>query len=168
MFTVADIDDLGIDRTAVRMMTRRGKVDHVAHGVYRFPEIPATEFDPYQLAVFWTGAPEACLSHDTALAGYDVCDINPGRIHVTVGAARRLRRRGGEQYVVHYENLDAGEVGWWNEIRTATLPTAIGQCIASGVPAYLLRQAIGTGHDRGDLTPAKTHTLTDLLDARDG
>lgn len=149
------------------MLARRGKVEQVAYGVYRFPEFPATRFDPYQLAVFWTGAPEACLSHDTALDGYEVCDINPDRIHVSVASRRRIRRSGGEGYVVHYVDLEEGEVGWWNQIRTVTLPVAIGQCIVTGVPGYLLRRAIAAGADRGDLTPVQAQDLTARLEARD-
>lgn len=58
-----------------------------------------------------------CLSHETALAAWDVSDINPDRIHVTVGRTRRPRRAGGER-------------------------TTIAQCSASGVPTYLIRQAL--------------------------
>ena len=44
------------------------------------------------LAVLWTGAPEAALSHETALAVRGYGDINPGKVHVTVRAGRRIRR----------------------------------------------------------------------------
>jgi predicted transcriptional regulator of viral defense system len=166
-FTVQDALDLGIDQAALRMVAARDKVAHVAHGVYRFPELPATEFDPFMLAVLWTGTTDACLSHDTALANYDVCDINPDRIHLTVPKARRIRRRGGELYVVHYADLAADQLGWWHRIRTVTLPTAIAQCITSGVPTYLLRQALTAGRDRGLLTAGEAKTLTADLEARD-
>jgi predicted transcriptional regulator of viral defense system len=88
------------------------------------------------------GAGEARLSHDTALDAYEVCDINPDRIHLTVRPGRRIRRARSEGYAVHHETLTAEHVGWWQRIPTVTLPTAIDQCIRSGVPTYLLRQAI--------------------------
>ena len=75
-----------------------------------------TQYDPYMLAVLWTGADEACLSHDTALDAYEVCDINPDRIHLTVRPERRIRRAGGQGYVVHHESLTAEQVGWWQRI----------------------------------------------------
>lgn len=95
-----------------------------------------------RLAVLWTGAPEACLSHDTALEAWGITDINPDRIHVSVARHRRLRRASGERYIVRYEDLAPRQVTWWQGIRTVAVPTAIAQGIASGVPTHLIRQAL--------------------------
>ena len=96
-----------------------------------------------------------------------MCDINPDRIHVTVARGRRIRRSGGELYVIHYQDLPAEQIGWWQQIPAATLPTAIAQCIASGVPGYLLRQALAAGRRRGELSAAQLDSLQRDLDARD-
>lgn len=167
-FTLRDAAALGIDRQTVAMLAHRHSVERAATGVYRFPELPVTEFDTYELAVLWTGCEEACLSHDTALAAYDVCDINPERIHVTVGKNRRIRRRGGSMYEVHYEDLAPAEIGWWQQIPTVHLPVAIMQCIRGGVPTYLLRQAIDDGGRRGVLSPADQAMLGAELEGRHG
>ena len=111
--TSAQADDLDVSRGALQMLVRRGTLNRVAHGVYRFPKYPVSQYDPYMLAVLWTRAPEACLSHETALDAYGICDVNPNRIHVTIGKHRRLRRAGGESYVIHYEDLTARQIGWW-------------------------------------------------------
>ena len=66
-------------------MAARDRIERVAHGVYRVPQVPETPYDLWALAVLWTGAEEACLSHETALAAWDISDINPERIHLTVG-----------------------------------------------------------------------------------
>lgn len=166
--TLRDASALSIDDYAVRMLAARGRLERAAPGVYRFSQLPVTEFDPYMLAVLWTGVEGACLSHDTALACYEVCDINPDRIHLTVPKARRIRRRGGELYVVHHEDLDVAVITWWQQIPIVTLPVAIRQCIAAGVPGYLLRQALAAGNDRGILSQAETGDLTRGLQARDG
>jgi len=119
------------------------------------------------LAVLWTGANEARLSHDTALDAYEVCDINPDRIHLSVGPGRRIRRARGQGYAVHHETLTAEQVGWWQRIPTVTLPTAIEQCIRSGVPTYLLRQAIAHGGEHGALRPDIRASLEITLQTRD-
>jgi predicted transcriptional regulator of viral defense system len=56
------------------MLSSRGQLERVAQGVYRFPQLPVTEYDPYMLAVLWTGVPAACLSHDGSwyLSGVDL------------------------------------------------------------------------------------------------
>lgn len=166
--TLRDAEGLGIDEYAVRMLAARGQIERVAHGVYRFPQFPVGEYDPYMLAVLWAGTESACLSHDTALASYDVCDINPDRIHLTLPKSRRIRRRGGELYVVHHEDLATEQIGWWQQIPTVTLATAIAQCVATNVPGFLVRQALTAARNRGALTQAEADDLSRKLEARDG
>lgn len=166
--TAQQATDLGITKGALQMMVQRGTLDRVAFGVYRFPQYPVGEADQKMLAVLWTRAPEAALSHETALDAYGISDVNPHRIHVAVGTRRRLRRTGGDEYVVHYEDLDAEQVGWWQEIPTVTAKTAVEQCIGYGTPTHLLRQAIERGHAQGYLKATERDVLTAALEARHG
>lgn len=106
------------------------------------------------------------VSSRTPAPTYQISDINPNVIHITVAKHRRLRRAGGEGYVVHYEDLGPGQVGWWQEIPTVTVATAIDQCIAYGTPTYLLRQAIDNGHTRGYLRTDERDHLARALEAR--
>ena len=156
----------GVGKGALQMLVHRGTLTHAAFGVYRFPQYPVGQYDGHMLAVLWTRAPEACLSHESALDAYGISDVNPNRIHVTVGARRRLRRAGGEDYLIHYEDLQPVQIGWWQEIPTVTPATAIAQCIAYGTPTYLLRQAIERGHARGYLTTAVRDNLAAALEVR--
>jgi predicted transcriptional regulator of viral defense system len=164
--TAQQAQDLEIGKHALQMLVHRGTLTRVAHGVYRFPHYPVGEYDPLMLAVLWTRAPEACLSHETALDLYGISDINPHRIHVTIGKRRRLRRAGGDGYIIHTEDLVAAQVGWAQEIPIVTAATAIAQCVADGTPTYLLRQAIERGHAQVRLTSTERDTLADELEAR--
>lgn len=166
--TSAQARELGITAMAIQMLVQRGTLDRAARGVYRFPRYPVGQHDGLALAVLWTGAAEACLSHETALDGYGLSDVNPDVVHVTVAGHRRLRRAGGEGYVVHYEDLAPEQIGWWEEIPTVTAATAIDQCIAYGTPTYLLRQAITDGHARGYLRAEERDALTRSLESRHG
>ena len=165
--TIRDAHDLGIADMTLQMLVARGKLERAAHGVYRFPELPVSEYDSYMRAVLWTGEPTACLSHETALANYDVSDINPNRMHLTVPKDRRIRRSGGEFYELHREDVPESEIGWWHRIRMVKLPTAIRQCAETGVPTYLIRQAVEQGHGRGLLLRAEVDELTARLGDRD-
>lgn len=164
--TARQAADLGVGKHALQMLVRRGTLTRVAHGVYRFPQYPTSEYDAYMRAVLWTRAPEACLSHETALDAYGISDINPNRIHVTVAKSRRMRRADGDDYVIHREDLEPAQIDWWQEIPTVTPPTAIAQCIVYGTPTYLLRQAIANGHARGRLKARERDELTQALEAR--
>jgi len=166
--TTAQALDEGVSQAELSTMVARGRIERAAHGVYQVPQVLETEYDSYQLAVLWTGAPEACLSHDTALEAWGITDINPDRIHVSVARSRRLRRAGEERYVIHYEDIAAQQVTWWQGIRIVTVPTAIVQGIASGVPTYLIRQALDRAGRTSILPGAKREKLTAELEARDG
>lgn len=155
-------------REAIKKLVQRGTLVREAFGVYRFPKYSVSEADPYMLAVLWTRVPEAALSHETALAVYDLSDVNPNQIHVTVSSQRRLRRKNDEHYAVHYEDLDAAQIGWWQEVPTVTAATAIEQCLVYGTPTYLLRQAIDQGSTSGRLTTAEQERLTRALEHRRG
>lgn len=158
----------GIPKTELPRLAARERVERVTHGVYRIPQVPATPYDNWALAVLWTGAAEACLSHETALAAWDVSDVNPTLIHVTIDRARRPRRAGGERYVIHRRDLRPSQRTWWEAIPITNLPTTIGDCIETGTPTYLIRQAIERGGRTSLLPAAERDRLTNLLEERDG
>lgn len=158
-----DAADLGIEVMAIQMLVRRGQLEKVAHGVYRFPTLPPSDYDQYQLAVMWTGAADACLSHETALLLYDISNINPTKIHVTVPAAKRIRRAGGENYRIHYADLDPDDVDWIEGIRATKFIPTLRHCRKDGVPTYILAQAAARAQARGMLPGAAADEFSDLL-----
>jgi predicted transcriptional regulator of viral defense system len=164
--TIPQARELGVSQAAIAMLAKRGRLEKEAHGVYRMPQMPASEYDQFALAVLWTGVPEACLSHETALDLYEISNINPHIIHVTVGKDRRIRRRNENGYAVHYENLDPRQIGWWQQIPMVTAATAIAQCIAFGTPIYLLRQAIEKAHVEGRIQTVERDQLAHDLEVR--
>ena len=135
--TTAQAEEAGVSAPSLAMLVKRGRL------------VPPSSFDRFMLALLWTGCDEAALSHETALDAYDVCDVNPTSIHVVVDGGRRIRRKGGEGYAIHYETVDAKQVGWWEGMRCVKLATAIEQCAATGTPRYLLEQAVENGRKRG-------------------
>lgn len=164
--TAQQATEIGIDKHALQMLIQRGTLSRAAYGVYRFPQYPVGEHDNLMLAVLWARVPEAALSHETALDAYGISDVNPNRIHLTVAKQRRFRRAGGDDYVVHYEDLAPKQIGWWQEIPTVTPATAIAQCLEFGTPTYLLRQAIERGQAQGYLKATERDELAAALEAR--
>jgi len=157
----------GVPRTELSKMVRRGRLDRVAHGVYQVPQVITGRYAPYMLAVLWTGAPEACLSHDTALQAWEISDINPDRIHVAVSRRRRIARQGGQGYVVHHCDLAPSQVTWWEQIRITNVPTTIEQCIDWGVPTYLIKQALERAGQTSLLLAPDRERLATRLEERD-
>jgi predicted transcriptional regulator of viral defense system len=164
--TSAQALQAGVSYASLSMMVRRGRVAKVAHGLYRVPQVPATQYDSLMQAVLWTGFPETCLSHDSALDAWEISDINPDKIHITVAARRRITRNIPHSYVIHYEDLDPDQITWWEGIPTATATAAIRQCLTSGVPTYLVRQALERSARTGAVPAAQRDELTHLMEGR--
>ena len=154
--TTRDASGLGVPAGELTKLAMRGQLVRVSQGLYRFPRLPVTANDRFMEAVLWTRDPRAALSHDTALDVYEVCDINPDKVHVTIPKrAKKLRRKDQpEVLVVHYQDLADEQIGWWEQIPTVRLGCAIDQCVATGVRADLVLQAIDTARRWGRIDQA--------------
>jgi predicted transcriptional regulator of viral defense system len=165
--TSADAARLGIPVVELGKLAARGGLERVAYGVYRFEAWPVGERDHLMEAVLWTRDPAAVLSHETALDVLDLCDVNPGRTHVTVPVRRPLRRTDvPATVVVHYEDLADTERGWWEQIPTVTAPAAIRQGIEAGLRPSLIEQALTNATARGLLTREDAQALRTCLEER--
>lgn len=130
-FTTAQASDRDISRQQLSYLARSGSIERVAHGIYRLRRFPAQRFEDVIVACLWAGEGTAA-SHDTALAVYDLTDVMPTRVHVTVPRLFRGKRRG---VVVHVAPLDESE----RTDRDGVSTTTVGRTIAdvaeqSGAP----------------------------------
>ena len=163
--TFDDMRRLDADPARLRRWHRAGKIDRVGHGIYRFGQIPSTLLDSYMLATLWPSG-RGILSHDTALDLHELCDINPDKIHLTLPVHYKPRRKGGEIYILHHEDLDDDEISWHEGIRIVTPTIAIQQAINSLVPRYLLRKAIENARRRGLVKKETLDSLARELEGR--
>lgn len=164
--TTAQAEEEGVSRHSLAALARRNRLERVLHGLYRVPQVPETQYDAFMRALLWTGDQEAVLSHDTALDAYEVCDINPTNIFVTVSKGHRVSKSGGDGIVMHRQNIDPEQKTWWHRLPIVTLPCAIEQCIVTDVPTYLVRQAIENGRRKRLLTVEEAQCLEGELNGR--
>ena len=165
--TAAQAVSIGIPKTELPKMAARNRISRVAHGIYRIPQIPGSEFENFTLALLSTGAPEAHLSHETALDVWGICDVNPSEIHITVNKGRRIRRATIAKYVLHHTDPEFSSTTWWKEVPLTDPTRTIQDCIEWGTPAYLLRQAIQEASLRGLLSPKSHEGLVKQLETRE-
>jgi predicted transcriptional regulator of viral defense system len=156
--TPDDARALDIDPTQLRLMAARHTLEHLSHGLYRMPMVPATRLDAYMEAVLWTGR-RGVLSHETALDLHELCDVNPSAIHLTVPRGFRTRKAAPEIYRLHRCDLDPAEVGWHEGIPTVTPERAILGGIEQALGWQLIDQAIETARARGLITKAAVKRL---------
>ena len=165
--TTAQAIAAGIPKTELPKLAARNRITRVGYGIYRIPQVPGSEYENLTLALLSTGAPEAYLSHETALDVWGICDINPPEIHITVNKGRRIRRTTSAKHRLHYRAVDTSSTTWWKEVPVSDPFCTIHDCIEWGTPAYLLRQAIQEAASRGLLSPIKQVELLQQLETRE-
>jgi predicted transcriptional regulator of viral defense system len=159
--TPEDARELHVDPTQLRLMAARHTLGHVGHGLYRMPMVPVTQLDAYMEAVLWTGR-RGVLSHETALDLYELCDVNPSAIHLTVPSGFRTRKAVPEIYRLHRSDPDPAEVGWHEGIPIVTPERAILGGIEQALGWQLIDQAIDTARARGLITEPAAKRLAAL------
>jgi predicted transcriptional regulator of viral defense system len=132
-------------------MERHGHLDRVSRGLYRFRSFPPSARDELMAATLWPNR-LGIISHDSALDLWDLCDVNPTKIHVTVPKTSRVRRQMPTAYAVHVRDLDASDVTNVDGIPAVTPIRAILDGIERHLDDRLIRQAIDGAQRRGLLT----------------
>jgi predicted transcriptional regulator of viral defense system len=160
LFTLEDARAVGYADNSVAQMARRERLDRVSQGVYRIPFLPSGPLGSYMQAALWPRGVSGVLSHATALDLWDVSDINPAKIHITVPRVHRPQRTVPAGYVIHREDVDDDDVTTIEGIPVVTLERAVRQCAADHLGADLLEQAVRRGRTSGLLTAAQAGTLT--------
>jgi predicted transcriptional regulator of viral defense system len=89
------------------------------------------------------------ISHDSGLDLWELCDVNPSQIHVTVPASARIRRHVPSNYAVHTRDLVATDIGNVEGIPVVTPLRAILDGIERHLDDRLIDQAIEQAKRRG-------------------
>ena len=147
--TADDAQALGVDRQRLVEMERRGTLERIARGLYRFKAIPHSDRDQLMEAVLWPRRTRGVLSHDSALELHDLCDINPTKIHITVPRRYRIKREIPPPYVIHHRDLAGEERATVEGLPTITPRRAILDAIETHVDPKLVEQALDAARRRG-------------------
>lgn len=167
LVTAAQAQVAGVRPMALVMMARRGTLERVSHGVYRVVDWPAHPLTQYMQATLWPvdakRPPEertrAVLSHETALALWELSDVSPATVHVTVPPRYRVRRAVPRWMAVHRMELSADDVTQLEGMPIVTPARAIRDGLTAHMGAALLEQAIDDGVRTGRFAPAVARAL---------
>ena len=147
-----DARELGIQPMALIRMSEHGTLERRGHGLYRMRHFPMSPLDPYMEATLWPRGTRGVLSHETALDLYELSDVNPTKIHITLPRGHRIRREIPALYRIHHETLADADVAFYEGIPIVTPARAIHQSHAAHLSPALIGQAIDHGISNGRLT----------------
>jgi predicted transcriptional regulator of viral defense system len=126
-------------------------------GIYRLALFPATDRPDLVLWALWSRNRneeiEGIYSHHTALSLYDLSDLNPAKLHMTVPTHFRRHSEIPGILVLHYADLADKDVQTAQDFKfTRPLRTILDLIEAGTVEQRFVRQALRQAVDRGLIT----------------
>lgn len=155
-FTAAQAQTLGFSRPLLSYHVKTGNFSRISRGVYRLSRFPGSPHEDLFVAWLRTG-PDAVISHESALAVYELSDVLPGQVHVIVPRTASRRRKGMR---LHTNRLEPDEVTQRAGLPITTVPRTIADVIASGVAQEQVEQAVREALRRGLTTRKSLLTQT--------
>jgi predicted transcriptional regulator of viral defense system len=144
-FTARQAARAGFSWERLTDYSKNGRFQRVAHGVYRLTRFPASRFEDLFVAWLKCG-PKSAISHESALALFDLSDVLPGEVHVTVPRTASRRRRGIR---LHTNRLRPAEVVKREGLPVTSVPRTIADVARAGLSEDHVARAIQQALARG-------------------
>jgi predicted transcriptional regulator of viral defense system len=161
-FTTAQAADAGYSRALLAHHTASGNLERVDHGIYRLRRYPESPHADLVVASLRAGD-AAAISHESALALWDLSDVLPSEVHVTVPRTASRRRPGLR---LHTGALGESDVTEREGVRVTTVERTIADVARGGLSDELVLQAIGEALERGLTTRARLQHLSETRGGR--
>ncbi len=147
-FTASQALEAGYSYQAQKYHADRGNWVRIDRGIYRLPEWPVGAHEDLVRWELWSKG-LAVVSHDTALSVYELGNVNPSRIHLTVPPDFRAKGLGVE---LHKGVLPAQDVRAHEGYRVTTPERSVLDVAAGNLDLDLLTGAIRDALDAGMTT----------------
>ncbi|MBA2460567.1 MAG: hypothetical protein H0V45_02155 [Actinobacteria bacterium] len=155
--TTAQAEQAGFHRNALRHHTREGgRLERAGRGLYRLRFHPSSPFDHIAAAWMLAGSEIAVVSHESALELYDLSDVIPSKIHLTL--PRRYRHRKapvGVRFHFPREPLTDREIRRVHGLPTTSPERTILDALEAGTQPEQIEMAVRQAVERALTTPKR-------------
>lgn len=141
-FTAGQAREVEVSSMALVMMERRQTIERVSRGVYRLVHFPVGPLSQYMEASLWPAGTIGVISHESALALYNISDVNPNRVHITVPRSFRTRRQVPKMLMVHHADIADEDRVWHEGIPVTSIERTIRDCHVAHLGDEVLTRAI--------------------------
>ncbi len=148
-FTAEQAREVGFSYERLSSNAKSGKFQRVKKGIYRLARFPSSPYEDLFVAWLRTG-PNSVISHESALAFYELTDVLPSEVHVIIPRTASRRRKGIR---LHTNQLESDEITHREGLPITTVARTIADVAASGLSEEHIRQAIREALQRGVTTP---------------
>jgi predicted transcriptional regulator of viral defense system len=160
-FTAAQARGIGYDSRTVWHHAKTGQFERVSRGFYRLADFPPASHDDVIAAWVKAGPDRATVSHETALALYDLAPIRQRSLHITVHRKHRpykgQARLPGVQVHTVTRPFPPGEVVQRFGVKVTSPARSIADAAQAGTDPSSIQEAIGNALRQGLLTAEELH-----------
>jgi predicted transcriptional regulator of viral defense system len=144
-FTARQAAKAGFSWERLTDYSKNRRFQRVAHGIYRLARFPSSRFE--DLFVGWLKCGrKSAISLESALALYDLSDVLPGEVHVTVPRTASRRRKGIR---LHTNRLRPADVIKREGLPVTSVPRTIADVARAGLSEDHVAHAIKEALQRG-------------------
>jgi predicted transcriptional regulator of viral defense system len=154
-FTAQQARAVGFSWERLSSNVKNGKFLRVAHGIYRLSHFPGSPYEDLFVAWLRTGK-DSVISHESALAIYDLADVLPSEVNVIVPRTASRRRTGIR---LHTSHLNPGDVTFREGLPLTTIERTMADVILSGLSYDEINKAIHEALQRGLVTREELITV---------
>ncbi len=156
-FTAKQAEVAGFQRRNHSYHVRAGNWVREGRGIFRLKQFPVAEEADLVLWSLWSrdrsDRPTGVYSHETALRIYDLSDVMPAKLHMTVPRSFRRNAPLPSVLVLHRANLQPTEVEERQGYKlTRPIKTLIDLTRAQTLPEETLRSAFAEASQKGLIT----------------
>jgi predicted transcriptional regulator of viral defense system len=140
-------------------------------GIYRLANFPHTDRPDLMLWSLWSrnraDAIQGVYSHETALSLYDLTDVMPAKLHMTVPLRFRRNSAIPRALILHRADLSESDIDRRDGVRVTRPLRTILDVHAEGIlPLSTLRQATREALRRGLIRPSEVASAEKLLSTK--
>lgn len=156
-FTAGQALEAGMDRSTLRHHARPGgRYERVGRGVYRLRQFPTSPLEHVVAAWLPLRPAGGVVSHESALELYDLADVIPDAVHISVPRSQRGQRpRAGVRLHTLARPLTDDEVREVSGMETTSPEQTIVDCIDGGTQPEQVELAIRQALQRALTTPRR-------------
>ncbi len=166
-FTAKQAEECGYDRSNFHLRLASGEWIQEGRGIYRLTRYPVTDRPELVLWSLWSrnvkDIPQGVWSHETALDIYELSDVMPARMHMTVPLNFRRRIEIPKVLCLHRAHLKQSEIEERQGYRvTSIFRTLIDVITAETVADNFIIQAMRQALNRGLMTEEELQVLENI------
>lgn len=166
-FTAQQALEAGMDRSTLHHHARPGgRYERVRRGLYRLRHFPSSPHD-HVMAAWLPLAEPAVVSHESALELYDLSDVIPNAVHITLPRAKRGQRaRPGVRFHTLKHPPGAKEIRRVSGVLATSPERTIVDSLEAGTQLEQIELAVRQALERALTTPRRLRTTAASRPAR--